>query len=398
MSNGVKDYSNLNLERLFRLRLPTVKVFYDSEVFLLQKTGGVSRYFSKIIYAYLTNPEIGIEPNFTFSKTNNLHLLQMNESFLKKLSPISFPFCVPNNAKKALLTFGPIKVLNSSISANVKCGSSRGNIFHSTYYRPNFLESLGNKNLAITIHDFIPEKMGWRGIKNPHIGKKRLVKRADIVFCVSQTTANYLREIYDIEPSKIHIVPHGVSDISNPDIKLNSVQRPNILYVGGRWGYKNFKQLAEAMEILWEEGADIQLNTIGHKFSTEEIDEYFKPKFRSYWKNYENVSDDELLNFYLRATMLIITSKDEGFGLPILEAYSQGTHVLASDIPIFREVCGPLGKFFELGNAESLVEAIKQELNQALDFNLIGDRLSWASKFTWIDAAKKMALVYKNFA
>lgn len=375
-----------------------MKVYYDSEVFLLQKTGGVSRYFSKIIRAYLSNPDIGIEPNFTFSKTNNQYLLNMNASFLTQFSPTSFSYFSPNNAKKVLLTYGPIKTINSSISANVKCGSARGNIFHATYYRPNFLESLGHKNLAITVHDFIPEKMGWHGIKNPHIGKKQLVARSNIVFCVSQTTANYLHEIYDIEPSKVHIVPHGVSDISDSETKLNSVQRPNILYVGGRWGYKNFKQLADAMEILWEKGVDIQLNTIGHKFSIEEIEEYFKPKFRSNWKNYENVSDIELSEFYSRATLLVITSKDEGFGLPILEAYSQGTHVLASDIPIFREVCGPLGKYFTLGNTESLVEAIKQELDRALDLKLIGDRLLWAAKFSWIDAAKKKALIYKKFA
>ena len=374
-----------------------MKVYYDSEVFLLQKTGGVSRYFSKIIRAYLSNPDIGIEPNFTFSKTNNQYLLNMNASSLTQFSPTSFSYFSPNNAKKVLLTYGPIKTINSSISANVKCGSARGNIFHATYYRPNFLESLGHKNLAITVHDFIPEKMGWHGIKNPHIGKKQLVARSDIVFCVSQTTANYLHEIYDIEPSKVHIVPHGVSDISDSETKLNSVQRPNILYVGGRWGYKNFKQLADAMEILWEKGVDIQLNTIGHKFSIEEIEEYFKPKFRSNWKNYENVSDIELSEFYSRATLLVITSKDEGFGLPILEAYSQGTHVLASDIPIFREVCGPLGRYFTLGNTESLVEAIKQELDRALDLKLIGDRLLWAAKFSWINAAKKKALIYKKF-
>ena len=375
-----------------------MKVYYDSEVFLLQKTGGVSRYFSKIIRAYLSNPDIGIEPNFTFSKTNNQYLLNMNASSLTQFSPTSFSYFSPNNAKKVLLTYGPIKTINSSISANVKCGSARGNIFHATYYRPNFLESLGHKNLAITVHDFIPEKMGWHGIKNPHIGKKQLVARSDIVFCVSQTTANYLHEIYDIEPSKVHIVPHGVSDISDSETKLNSVQRPNVLYVGGRWGYKNFKQLADAMEILWEKGVDIQLNTIGHKFSIEEIEEYFKPKFRSNWKNYENVSDIELSEFYSRATLLVITSKDEGFGLPILEAYSQGTHVLASDIPIFREVCGPLGRYFTLGNTESLVEAIKQELDWALDLKLIGDRLLWAAKFSWINAAKKKALIYKKFA
>lgn len=375
-----------------------MKVYYDSEVFLLQRNGGVSRYFSKIISAYFSNPEIGVEPNFTFSKTNNQYLQQLDASSMAQFSAINFPYFPPNNAKRALLTYGPVKTINSSISANVKCGSARGNIFHATYYRPNILESFGHKNLAITVHDFIPEKLGWRGIKNPHIGKKQLAARADIVFCVSQTTADYLHEIYKIEPRKVHVIPHGVSNISDLDTKLSSVKKPSILYVGGRWGYKNFKQLADALEILWEKGLDIRLNTIGHKFSVEEVNEYFKPKFRSYWKNYENVSDIELLEFYSRATLLIITSKDEGFGLPILEAYSQGTHVLASDIPIFREVCGPLGKFFELDNTESLAAAIKQGLDQALDFKLIGDRLLWAANFSWVNAAKKMALIYKKYA
>jgi glycosyltransferase involved in cell wall biosynthesis len=96
--------------------------------------------------------------------------------------------------------------------------------------------------------------------------------------------------------------------------------------------------------------------------------------------------------------MLVVTSKMEGFGLPILESFSQGTLVLASDIPVFREVCGFTGNFFEIGNLESLVEGIEQGLGQALDPNSINNRLTLASEFSWNNAAEKMALVYKNFA
>jgi hypothetical protein len=71
--------------------------------------------------------------------------------------------------------------------------------------------------------------------------------------------------------------------------------------------------------------------------------------------------------------------------------------VLASDIPVFREVCGVTGKYFEIGNLESLVAGIERGLEEALDFKLIGDRISLASKFSWENTAEKMALVYKNF-
>jgi len=374
-----------------------MEVYYDSEMFLLQNIGGVSRYFSEIFSAYLKNEILGIEPVLTFTKSNNQYLKDMNDKKLIKMSPIRVPYFSPVSAKKMLLTYGVLKTANSSVSSAIKLGKARGKMFHATYYRPNIFESFGYKNLAITIHDFIPEKIGWNGIKNPHLGKRKLSKRADIIFCVSQSTANDLYEIYKVPESKVHVVPHGVSNISTLEKKLNSSRRINVLYVGGRWGYKNFKQLAGAMNILWERGLDIQLNTVGSKFSSAEVEEYFKPKFRKYWKNYESVSDYELSKLYSSASMLVVTSTMEGFGLPILESFSQGTLVLASDIPVFREVCGFSGKFFEIDNLESLAEGIEQGLREALDPKLISDRLSLASKFSWNSAAEKMASVYKNF-
>jgi len=374
-----------------------MEVYYDSEMFLLQNNGGVSRYFSEILSAYLTNEKLGIKPVLTFTRSNNQYLKEMHDKELIKMSPIRVPYFSPVSAKKMLLTYGVLKTVNSSVSAAIKLGKARGKMFHATYYRPNIFESFGYKSLAITIHDFIPEKIGWNGIKNPHLGKRKLSKRADIIFCVSQSTANDLYEIYKVPESKVHVVHHGVSDVSTLEKKLNSTGRINVLYVGGRWGYKNFKQLAGAMNILWERGVDIQLNTVGSKFNSVEVEEYFKPKFRKYWKNYESVSDYELYKLYSSASMLVVTSKMEGFGLPILESFSQGTLVLASDIPVFREVSGFSGKFFEIGNLESLVEGIEQGLREALDPNLISDRLALASKFSWNNAAEKMALVYKNF-
>ena len=374
-----------------------MEVYYDSEMFLLQNNGGVSRYFSEIFSTYLNNQKLGIEPVLTFTRSNNQYLKAMNDKKLIKMNPIHVPYFSPVTAKKMLLTYGAIKTTNSSVSSAIKMGKARGKMFHATYYRPNIFESFGHKSLAITIHDFIPEKMGWTGIKNPHLGKRKLAKRADIIFCVSQSTANDLYEIYKVPQAKVHVVSHGVSNVSTLEKKLKSSERSNVLYVGGRWGYKNFKQLAGAMNILWDKGLDIQLNTVGSKFSSTEVGEYFQPKFRKYWKNFEKVSDYELYELYSAASMLVVTSKMEGFGLPILESFSQGTLVLASDIPVFREVCGFTGKYFEIGNLESLVEGIERGLEEALDSNLISDRLSLASKFSWENTAEKMALVYKNF-
>ena len=378
--------------------LTLMKVFYDSEMFLLQNNGGVSRYFSEIISTFVVNEKLGIEPILTFKKSNNQYLQSMNDKNLIKISPVSIPYFSPISAKKMLLTYGGLKNLNSSISGAIKVGSARNGMFHATYYRPNLWESFGNKTLAITVHDFIPEKLGWNGIKNPHLGKRKLAKRADIIFCVSQSTANDLHEFYKVSDTKVHVVPHGVSEVSTLDEKLKLSLKANILYVGGRWGYKNFEQLASAMSILWQKGFDIQLNTIGPKFSTEEVEVYFKPEFRKYWTHFEKVSDEKLYELYSSASMLVVTSKMEGFGLPILESYSRGTLVLASDIPVFREVCGSLGRYFQIGNPESLVDCIHRGLEECLNPNLISELLLYASRFSWKNSAEKMATVYKQFS
>ena len=63
--------------------LTLMKVFYDSEMFLLQNNGGVSRYFSEIISTFVVNEKLGIEPILTFKKSNNQSLRNLSQSLQK---------------------------------------------------------------------------------------------------------------------------------------------------------------------------------------------------------------------------------------------------------------------------------------------------------------------------
>ena len=113
-----------------------MKVFFDSEIFLLQKSGGVSRYFTEVFEQLLEKPSLGIEPNLTFERTSNLHL---KETLLKNSIPIKnieIPYFSPISPKRAFISYGPLKFLNSSISAeSAKIGLAAVSIGRAEYRR-----------------------------------------------------------------------------------------------------------------------------------------------------------------------------------------------------------------------------------------------------------------------
>ena len=74
------------------------------------------------------------------------------------------------------------------------------------------------------------------------------------------------------------------------------------------------------------------------------------------------VDDDELWCLYSGATVFAFPSRHEGFGLPVLEAMSQGTAVLASDIPAIREVTGGGARLVAAGDVEAWADALEDLL------------------------------------
>jgi glycosyltransferase involved in cell wall biosynthesis len=77
------------------------------------------------------------------------------------------------------------------------------------------------------------------------------------------------------------------------------------------------------------------------------------------------VADDDLPGLYQAASCLVLPSKLEGFGLPLVEAMAAGTTVLASDIAVFRELGGAAVQFFDPDDAPGLASLIRANLADA---------------------------------
>jgi glycosyltransferase involved in cell wall biosynthesis len=98
------------------------------------------------------------------------------------------------------------------------------------------------------------------------------------------------------------------------------------------------------------------------------------------------VSDDELAAIYSGARALVFPSDDEGFGLPTVEALACGTPVVATDLPVLREVLGDRATFVGVGDLEGLLAA-----------GVAARRPAPAPPpWTWTDAARATWQVYSD--
>lgn len=99
-----------------------------------------------------------------------------------------------------------------------------------------------------------------------------------------------------------------------------------------------------------------------------------------------HVSDDHLAAIYSGARALVFPSDDEGFGLPTVEALACGTPVVASDLPVLREVLGDRATFVESGDLEGLLAAAAAARRPAPQ----------PPAWTWLDAARATWQVYAD--
>ena len=108
------------------------------------------------------------------------------------------------------------------------------------------------------------------------------------------------------------------------------------------------------------------------------------------------VSGDDLVRLYNTATVCVMPSLYEGFGLPVLEAMSSGCPVIATKEGSLPEIGGENVYYVDAREEESIAEGIRKVFNdtplrQAL--SLRGRKA--AENFTWKKTARETARVYK---
>lgn len=225
--------------------------------------------------------------------------------------------------------------------------------------------------LVVTVHDaapdLFPDAFTRRGLRFHRAGLAAAARRADLVVTVSQAAAEEIAGHSALRPERIRVVPNGVDPVAVPDERREAVvragglaDRPYVLWVGSLEPRKGVGTLVAAMARLHRRGVRARLVLVGYEgwlgkglVAAADRDELGPDLVER-----GPVADDELWALYAGASVFAFPSRHEGFGLPVLEAMTQGTPVVCSDLAVLREVAGDAALRVAAGEVGEWAEAI----------------------------------------
>ena len=260
---------------------------------------------------------------------------------------------------------------------------------------------------AVTLHDAIAEHHprlvlpNWRE-RWAWAAKIRLaVRQADLVMTVSEAASRQIERSFAVDPRDQWVTGEGVSDHFAPgDPRSGWRERrdlgdgPVVLYVGGLAPHKNLGVLLDALALLRDTPCTLAMVGADDGFTScgEELREHASRlgvSGRVRWIG--RVSDDELLDFYRGARVLVLPSLMEGFGLPAAEAMASGCPVIVSTGGSLPEVVGSAGLQFEPSDAAALAAALESVLrDEALAEDLAQRGLQRAADHSWQRAGHRV--------
>lgn len=259
--------------------------------------------------------------------------------------------------------------------------------------------SFGRKfKLILTVHDLIyyrhpapPSGFNvfvralWRLYHLVYWPQRFLLNRSDAVATVSETTKSLIAK-HKLTSKPVFVVYNAAGDGEQFQAPAKMPEQKSLVYMGSFMEYKNVETLIASME--WLPG--FQLNLLSR------ISEDRKSALRKLIPagtkiNFLNgVSEDEYHQQLVNATALVTASRDEGFGIPLVEAMSRGIPVVVSDIEIFKEIGGDAALYCDQDSPQAFASAVKR-LTKDDNWVLISKKSQeQAAKFSWTRSSESL--------
>lgn len=191
----------------------------------------------------------------------------------------------------------------------------------------------------------------------------RGLRQAARVTCVSQATAESLRLTGWVAQDRVRVIPPGISPeflARAPEAAARWLeewlrqhgldQAELLLHVGSTIARKRIEDLLEILREVAQQRPQVRLIRVGGKLTAAQEARAESLGVRHLIFPAPFLSREQLRAVYERAALVLLPSSYEGFGLPLAEALASSAVVLASDLPVLREVGGQ-GAYFQPAGA-----------------------------------------------
>ncbi len=229
-----------------------------------------------------------------------------------------------------------------------------------------------------TIHDLVPLRFPqWVSPVTEQMHRRRdtiAARECDVIMCNSRYTADDVHEHLGVDQDRLRIAYPGLHPVLGPDGERSDLERPYVLSVATDEPRKNLHAAVEAVRILRDRGADLELALVGQVGWGEQV--RAEPGVR----RVGYTPPEELPRLYRGAEAFVYPSRFEGFGMPIVEAMACGTPAVCSTHPSLDEAAGDLALRADPDEPEAFADAIEQAIARRGELRAPG--LAHAGRFT----------------
>lgn len=344
------------------------RVTFDCIIFGLQRFGGVSNYWAKLVAH--ASEVTAIDSRLLLPKRVKYH--NFDPRWLMRFS-----------TEREKLDTRVARYLSVPAQA-------MGNVLHTSYYRRPLRR--GGKYI-VSVYDFTYERYGSGPAKWIHTHQKRSsILAADTVLCISESTRRDVVEFCrGVDENKIHVVHLGVDtgEYYRETVARQDEMPSTALFVGTRVSYKRFDLAVDAVALV----PGLTLGIVGAALTDPER-ALLTRKLAKRWHEYGAVDNATLRSLYSAAFALLFPSDYEGFGLPILEAMACGCPAVIANKSSFPEVGGAAALYADGQNPEAYAARLTDLKSEAVRLAAVDAGLAQVTKFTWQSTMEQTFAMY----
>lgn len=263
---------------------------------------------------------------------------------------------------------------------------------------------------VVTVHDLFPfdypdihSGLIPRAVNQVLLG--RAIRRAMAIITPSAATARAVGQRFPDAVPRVVPIPEAAEERFNPSRDAAaegawqtrlSIRPPYILYLGQWKTYKNVPTLMEAFKLVNPAMPSAQLVLVGDDPRYPEVRGRAAGLPQGAVVFPGRLPDAAVPDIYRGAAVVVLPSRAEGFGLPVIEAMACGVPVVCSDLPVLREIAEGVATFCDPNDPATFARGI---LNAIASPNSGGARdrgLARARSFSWARAAESTVKLYER--